>query len=448
MTDLPPDGPASLPPSADRPPSVPPSMPGPSGMSGPPGPSGPGRPGGVGPGPGPMGAGPGRLGPPPGPVGWYSGPVPFQGLVARESIGRAVGRTVAKTLAAVGTFGVAVLGLLVVMGVALSGISATTPEADLPTTFVAGDDGNANTLLAIPVTGVILGESEGGGGFLSSLTSATYGYQVKADLEAAAERNDIKGVVLEMDTPGGTIFGSRAIADAVTAYRERTGRPVLAYVRGLSASGGMYAMAGADHIVADHGTLIGSIGVIFGPLSQYENVIATDGGLLGGGVETTGGITEIYITAGRSKDLGNPYRPLQEEERKALQQGVDNNYESFVEHVAAGRGIEASAIKEQLGALIYDEQTALQSGLVDQVGNRDEAYAKAAELAKLQPGNWQVARIDRAGGGLFGLGARFGAEREPAAESDVALAADVRRLLCARGPTMLAYYGTLPTACG
>lgn len=397
----------------------------------------------------PSGPPPGRPGPPPGPVGWYSGPVPFQGLVARESIGRAVGRTIAKTLAAVGTFGIAVLGLLLVMGVALSGVSASSTQGDLPTSFVAGDEGNANKLLAVPVTGVILGESEGGGGFLSSLLSATYGYQVKADLEAAAERNDIKGVVLEMDTPGGTIFGSRAIADAVTAYRERTGRPVLAYVRGLSASGGMYAMAGADHIVADHGTLVGSIGVIFGPLSQYDNVIATDGGLLGGGVETTGGITEIYVTAGRSKDLGNPYRPLQDEERKALQLGVDNNYETFVSHVAEGRGIEASAIKDQLGALIYDEQTALQSGLIDQVGNRDEAYVKAAELAKLKTGDWQVTRIDRAGGGLFGLGALFGEGDGPSAvpATDAALAVDVRRLLCARGPTMLAYYGALPTDC-
>lgn len=425
MTDLPPNGPASPSPSPSGPP--PPSMP--RGL--------------------PSGPPPGRPGPPPGPVGWYSGPVPFQGLVARESIGRAVGRTIAKTLAAVGTFGIAVLGLLLVMGVALSGVSASSTQGDLPTTFVAGDEGNANKLLAVPVTGVILGESEGGGGFLSSLLSATYGYQVKADLEAAAERNDIKGVVLEMDTPGGTIFGSRAIADAVRAYRERTGRPVLAYVRGLSASGGMYAMAGADHIVADHGTLVGSIGVIFGPLSQYDNVIATDGGLLGGGVETTGGITEIYITAGRSKDLGNPYRPLQDEERKALQLGVDNNYETFVSHVAEGRGIEASAIKDQLGALIYDEQTALQSGLIDQVGNRDEAYVKAAELAKLKTGDWQVTRIDRAGGGLFGLGALFGEGDGPSAvpATDAALAVDVRRLLCARGPTMLAYYGALPTDC-
>ncbi|MGE0732298.1 MAG: S49 family peptidase [Acidimicrobiia bacterium] len=377
--------------------------------------------------------------------------MPFQGLVARESIGRAVGRTVAKTLAAVVTFGVAVLGLILVIGVAISGVSTTAADSALPTTFVAGDEGNANKLLAVPVTGVILGEQTEEAGLFSALTGVTYGYQVKADLEEAATRNDIKGVVLEMDTPGGTIFGSKAIADAVAIYRERTGRPVLAHVRGLSASGGVYAMAGADSIVADHGTLVGSIGVIFGPINEYDNVIATEGGLLGGGVETTGGITEYYITAGTGKDLGNPYRPLTDDERKVLQQGVDNNYNAFVQHVAAGRGIDEAAIRDQLGALIYDEQTAVANGLVDAVGNRDEAYSQAAELAKLQPGNWQVVRIDRASGGLFGLGAVLGGARGDDAstlDTEAALATGVRRLLCGRGPTMLAYYGSLPAGCG
>ncbi len=394
---------------------------------------------------------PGVAGRPPGPPGppggWYSGPVPFAGLVARESIGHAIGRTVAAALAAIVTLGIGLIGLIVLVSVVVAAGSTTSADP-LPTTFVAGDDGNANLLLAIPVTGIILGENEGSS-LLSGLSNATYGYEVKADLEAAAERNDIKGVVLEMDTPGGTIFGAKAIADGVKAYQERTGRPVLAYVRALSASGGMYAMAGADRIVADHGTLIGSIGVIFGPLSRYKNVVGLDGGLLGGGVDTTGGITEEYITAGRSKDLGNPYRDLTDEERKVLQQGVDNSYDAFVGHVADGRSIDAQTIRSQLGALIFDEETAVRNGLVDAVGNRDEAYAATAELAKLKPGNWQVARVDRRGGGLFGLGAlagRLGLRSETTTTPGVT--ADPRSLLCGRGATMLAYYGPLPSTCG
>lgn len=383
-------------------------------------------------------------------MGWYSGPVPFTGLVARESIGRAVGRTVAKVVAALATLAIGGLATLVLFAALIGGLAGSTaPTETLPASFVAGDEGNANTLLAIPVTGIILGENTAEDSFFSALSGVTYGYDIKADLEEAADRDDIKGIVLELDTPGGTIFGSKAIADAVSAYQEKTGRPVVAFVRGLSASGGMYAMAGADHIVADHGTIIGSIGVIFGPLTRYEGVIATEGGLLGGGVETTGGITEEYITAGRSKDLGNPYRALTDEERKALQTSVDNSYGAFVEHVAAGREIPADTIRTGLGALIYDEQAAVANKLIDEVGNRDQAYAKAAELAKLAPGNWQVERRDAGGGGLFGLGALLGTDGgDGTKRADGALeAVDPRTLLCNRGPMMLAYYGSLPTAC-
>jgi len=391
------------------------------------------------------------VGMPAGPVGWYSGPVPFQGLVARENIGRAIGRTIAVTLAALVTLGFGMLALVMLMAVSIAAVSGgPSTTGDLPTTFVAGDEGNANLLLAIPVTGVIVGEQQGG--WLSAaLQDLTDGYRVKADLERAAARRDVKGIVLEMDTPGGTIFGARAIADAVAAYRSRTGKPVLAFVRGMSASGGMYAMAGADHIVADHGTLVGSIGVIFGPLSRYRNVVSVDGGVLGGGVETTGGISEEYITAGRSKDLGNPYRDLTDEERRVLQQSVDNSYAAFVDHVAAGRSLDAGVIRSQLGALIYDEQTAVRNGLVDEVGGRDVAYAKAAELAQLAPGNWQVGRLVDGAGGPFGLGALLGrlrgGERADANASGAPGTVDARQLLCARGATLLAYHGSLPGSC-
>lgn len=442
MSDLPPTGPPPPPSSGGGPEGSRPAAgngPAPGGQRGP---MTPPRPA-----PGPAG--------PAGPVGWYSGPVPFNGLVARESIGRAVGKTVAKSLAAVATLGIGLLAMVLLLVATVATLNgAGAPTEALPTSFVAGDEGNPNKLLAIPVTGVILGENENQGGLFSSLLAATYGYDVKEDLEAAATRSDIKGIILEMDTPGGTIFGSRAIADAVTAYQERTGRPVVAFVRGMSASGGMYAMAGADHIVADHGTLIGSIGVIFGPFTRYEKVIGTEGGLLGGGVQTTGGITEEYITAGRSKDIGNPYRGLNTEERTVLQAGVDNNYTTFVDHVATGRSIEAAVIRDRLGALIYDEQSAQANGLIDQVGNRDEAYAKAAEMADLAVGNWQVARLEQAGSGLFGLGATLGGltGRTPGnsgagAATGTDPAVDPRRYLCQRGPTMLAYFGQLPASC-
>jgi protease-4 len=466
MTDTPTGGagpnapePSSRPPGPPPPP--PPATGGPVGPGGPPGPGWPGGPNWPG-GPGGPGApgGPGTPGgPPPGGPGWppsggwYHGPFPVPGLIAKESIPRAMGKTAAKCVVALVTLGAGgLLGLFLTIAVLAALAQAADDDgggpSSLRTTFVVGDKGNDNKLLAIPITGLILGEKESGGG-LFSLVDATYGYEIKAKLEAAAERDDIKGIVLEMDTPGGTIFGARAIADAVANYQTRTGRPVVAFVRGLSASGGMYAMAGADEIIADHGTLIGSIGVIFGPITSYTDVVATDAGVLGPGVETTGGITEEYITAGRSKDLGNPFRKLTEEERKVLTAGVDNNYERFVEHVAQGRELSAEAIRTDLGALIYDEQTAVAKQLVDRVGNRDEAYRAAADRATLAPGNWQVVRLELGGGGLFGLGAEAGE-----AEADAAAAAAAAQSsspapgsACASGPLMLAYYGDPQVFC-
>ena len=373
------------------------------------------------------------------------------------------------------TLGVGGVVLLALLAGALAAFVGVVGEEEveqpwtLHTDFVDGDLGNDNVLLAVPVTGTILGEAEGGS--LFGGIDATYGYEIADKLARAAERPDIDGVVLEMDTPGGTIFGSRAIADAVAEYQERTGNPVVAYVRGISASGGVLAMSGADRIVADHGTLVGSIGVIFGPLTFYDRVVAIDGGLLGEGVETAGGITVEYLTAGRGKDVGNPFRRLTDEERATLQQGVDRAYQGFVDTVAAGRELSRERIITELGALVFDEQTAQDKGLVDEVGNRERAYAATAELAGLAPGNYQVRRLDLDGAGLLAAltgqadGRRRGRPRPaatrmptgrrrpgparavPAAPSGAAAAAAAPRF-CLRGPQLLALLGTAPPLCG
>lgn len=367
-------------------------------------------------------------------MGWYAGPFPLPGMVAKESFWGALGRTAAKSIVAVGVAAVAIFSALVLLAAMLSALDPPTDDATLDTSFVAGERSSDNVLLAVPVRGLILGEERDQG--LFAATDVTYGYEVQRELELAAADDDVKGVVLELDTPGGTIYGSKAIADAVTAYRERTGRPVLAWVSGLSASGGVYAMSGATTILADHGTLTGSIGVIFGPITYYNGVIATDGGLLGGGVETSNGITEEYITAGRGKDLGNPFRPITDEERSTLQDGVDRSYGAFVDTVAEGRGLDRSTIIERIGALVYDEATAVDLGLVDEVANRDTAYARAAELSGLRPGGYQVARVERGSGSfLDAILGGVGLDRGTVPP-------------CVQGAQLLAVQGAPPRTCG
>ncbi|TKJ26440.1 hypothetical protein A6V29_03595 [Blastococcus sp. CCUG 61487] len=348
------------------------------------------------------------------------------GLGFGASLGAGLG------LAAVG---VVMVVLLVVSLVGLVSGSGSSGQAQPITETVWGEPGAEGRLLAIPVTGVILGgESDG-----ATFGGTTYGYEV-ADTIDALDEDDADGLILELNTPGGTIYGSRAIADAVERYRERTGHRVMAHVQGMSASGGVYAMAGADEIVADHGSLVGSIGVIMGPFERYRDVTAIPGTLLEPGVTTEGGITEEYLSRGRGKDLGNPYRDMTDEERAVLGAGLEREYAEFVDWVSETRGIPAQTIVDELGAFVFDGQTAIERGLVDRVLGREEAYRFAAELNDIDPDDTRVDRVR--GPGLLDL---LLAAQTPA--DGVAAVRPGRSTVCTGAPLVLAFHGDLAAVC-
>ncbi|MEM7326960.1 MAG: S49 family peptidase, partial [Actinomycetota bacterium] len=385
--------------------------------------------------------------------GWYNGPLPIAGLAPRETIGSAIATTAIKALTAVVVFG-GVLLLIPFLFIALIAAFAGSAGGDLDDagrtrTLIAGESNADITLVAVPVEGVILGEDRGGGGLFAP-TDLTYGYTIQEDLAELAEDDSVDGIILEVNSPGGTIFGSKAIADGVAAYQDATGKPVVAYVSGISASGGVYAMAGADRIYADHGTLIGSIGVIFGPFVTYNDVRAIDGGILGGGVTTEGGIEFEFLTAGRSKDFGNPYRPFTDEERAVLQVGLDDAYDEFVAHVAKGRGLTEGEIVDGLGALIFGEQQAVSNGLIDGISNRNDSYEQAAVAAGMtDEQTFKVERLDSGGDDFFSLlGGRLTGTDEP---SDGATGAGANPLLtsplCLGSGAIMAYHGDPTLLC-
>jgi len=381
--------------------------------------------------------------------GWYNGPWPPSGVKMTESTGAAIGRTAIKALTAlIIVFGLPLIGLVVMIS-ALAGLGAAAGGAvddgasGVYQDYVTGERSGSVRLVAVPVIGPILGEERGGGGFLSAAAGVTYGYNVKEILLELAEDEDVDGILLELDTPGGTIFGSKAIADGVAEYQEMTRKPVLAYVSGISASGGMYAMAGADEIVADHGTLIGSIGVIFGPFVTYEGVTSVEGPFFSGSV-TAESIDHEFLTAGRNKDLGSPYREMTAEERKVLEEGLDDAYDAFVAHVADGRDISETAIKNDLGALIFGEQQALSRGLIDTIANREQAHRRLAELAGAEGNDW---RLDRATSGepsIFDL--LSGSAADIAGDGSVGNGLKLPSV-CTGTATMLTYHGDPANLC-
>ncbi|MCP4701995.1 MAG: S49 family peptidase [Gammaproteobacteria bacterium] len=247
---------------------------------------------------------------------------------------------------------------------------------------VLGEEESENSLLTLPIDGVILGSPPVGSPLEFFGFGVTYGYGIQELLKEAEEDESIKGILLHMQTPGGTIFGAKAIFDGIKTYQDATGKPVLAYVEGISASGGVMAMVGADAIYADHGSLTGSIGVLGPSLTYFDKPTAIDGSVFSNGIVTEGGIEHTMISAGRSKDLGNPFRRATSEEIKNLQQSIDSEYDAFVRHVADNRdNLDEAMIRGKMGAQIFGNKAAQEYGLIDGILNHNEAVAKLAEMA-------------------------------------------------------------------
>ncbi len=327
----------------------------------------------------------------------------------------------------------AMVGLGSALGSMASGANLDTTET------IWGADSAKNKMLAINISGVIQADSG------DAFSQATYGYEV-ADQIDKLDGDEYQGLVLLMDTPGGSITGARAIADSVVRYQERTGHKVLAYVQSMSASGGMFSMAPADLIIADYGTLIGSIGVIMGPLSYYKDVTAITGSILSSGVEA-GQISQEYLTQGKGKDFGNPFREITEEERANYTHGIEVEYKNFVNYVAEHRNIEPEYIINTLGAFMFDAETAVDNGLVDSVAHRDDAFKQAAELNDLDASDTKVVAntIPSSLARFFGAENRVYGHNVPMSINDGKIATTS---ICVGGPSVLAYTGDIQSVCG
>lgn len=296
---------------------------------------------------------------------------------------------------------------------------------------------------AIEVSGVILNDASDGGVF----STGTYGYEIAGRLDAL-KAEDADAVVLLMNTPGGAMPGSRAMAEAIERYQTRTGKKLFAFVQGISASGGMYTMAGADEVVADHGSLVGSVGVISGPFLHYDDVVATSGSLLEQGVTTRGGITGGYLSAGKGKDFGSPWRPMTDAERAQWQRMLDSEYGEFVSWVSKHRNITEQKIRDELGAGIFDTKSAQAAGYIDGVMTRDEAFRHFATVAGLDPAQTRVVAPEAPPLFLQMLGAQSRVVgRAPALERVPGQPAVATASFCTSVVPM-AYHGSLVAACG
>ena len=185
-------------------------------------------------------------------------------------------------------------------------------------------------------------------------------------------RNDpnVKSIILRIDSPGGSVGAAQEIFEDVKRTNEV--KPVVASMGSLGASGGYYAALGAEKIIANPGTMTGSIGVIV----KFPN--------LEGLFEKVGYKTEV-VKSGAMKDVGAPNRPLSDKERALLQGLIDNVFNQFVKAVAESRGMPEETVKELADGRIFSGEQAFEVGLIDGLGNFTDAVSMAAELGGLDP---------------------------------------------------------------
>jgi len=179
---------------------------------------------------------------------------------------------------------------------------------------------------------------------------------------------NVKSVVLRIDSPGGSVGASQEIYKEVMRTNEV--KPVIASMGSMGASGGYYAALGAENIIANPGTMTGSIGVIV----KFPN--------LEGLFEKIGYRSEV-IKSGPLKDVGASNRPMSEEERKLMQDLIDNVYGQFVRDIAAARGMEEDIIQKLADGRVYTGEQALEVGLIDNLGNFTDAIIIAADMGGL-----------------------------------------------------------------
>jgi len=234
----------------------------------------------------------------------------------------------------------------------------------LPVMSIAcGVTPDENKVAVIPLSGPVQAERTAlffGGSVISPQL-------VRNQLERAREDYAVKAVVLQIESPGGSVAACQEILNEI----EQVEKPIVVSLGTLAASGGYFISAKADKIVAQPGTLTGSIGVI----SQVPN--------LKGLFEKLGIEMEVF-TAGKYKDMYAGVRELTPEERELLQEMTDQLYDQFVQVVVDGRGLSETKVRDLATGQLYTGKQAKELGLVDELGGLNTAIDLAASLAGIK----------------------------------------------------------------
>ena len=214
---------------------------------------------------------------------------------------------------------------------------------------LSGDDSRSGDIVVVELKGQIVDTQE-----------------TVRELEELAEDKDVKAVVMRINSPGGLVSPSQELYQALLRLREQ--KPVIASLGSVAASGGYYVACGAQKIVANPGSITGSIGVRMDHVNMERLIELTR-------------VEPQVLTSGRYKDLGSPLRPLRPDEELLLRNIIQSLYDQFKQTVGKERKLEGSKLDQVSDGRVFTGTEALAKGLVDQLGGLHDAVELAAELA-------------------------------------------------------------------
>ena len=232
-------------------------------------------------------------------------------------------------------------------------------------TVQPGQKWGASKIVVIEVEGLLTNMKSGG------LLQPTENYvsRFTQEMDRAARDEDVKAVVLRVNSPGGTVTASDIMYQTVLRFRKETKKPVVASLQDVAASGAYYISCGADSVIAHPTSVVGSIGVIFNTF----NVAGT--------LDKIGAKTEA-IKSGPLKDMGSPFRDLDPQSRQVMQGMVDEYYHRFVSIVTTHRPVtDPETLKTATDGRVFSGEAAAKIGLVDRTGLLDDAIDEARRRA-------------------------------------------------------------------
>ncbi len=219
-------------------------------------------------------------------------------------------------------------------------------------------------------------------GEISSQPSDYFSYSTDELVEQIKQMDDdpsVAAILLDIDSPGGTVVGTKQVVHQL----RQTQKPVIAYIGEMGASAGYYIASATDYVICDEDSLTGSIGVI----SMYPDL---------NGLMDKLGIRMTVYKAGENKDMGSPFREPTVEEQRIFQSLLDETFQHFKRDVLAFRGdkINSSRFEQIADGRVLSGTQAQQIGLVDELGTREYAIQKAAELGEItgEPEIYQVTK--------------------------------------------------------